>query len=767
MKITLRLIISLIIVAASVAALFSFLQARAEKKRLVDELERKNIVLSESLKESVLLILKSNNPSKLTKLVDRFGNRERLLGVIIYNADSQILSQTSGLPESFKQLSSEIIQAIQEGQNKSFFKKIEQRHIYYHITPIVQDEDSSVSGALMLLHDSAYIDTRIKEIWGNNFIRLLILSFLIVITTLIVVRWSITGPIAQIADWIKELRLGENNQLTHLPRGDVLGPLASEVRQLAKSLTTARAAAEQEAWLRLSSESVWTPEKLKEHVRNKLGEKTLFLISNREPYMHVKQKRKVECIVPASGLVTALEPVMRACGGIWIAHGAGDSDREVCDSQDKLKVPPNEPAYTLKRIWLSKEEEDGHYYGFSNEGLWPLCHITHTRPTFRLEDWIQYQKVNQKFADTLLEEIKNEECPLILIQDYHFALLPLLIRKKRPDVHIAVFWHIPWPNPESFSICPWKQEILLGMLGADILGFHIQFHCNNFLDTVDNVLESKVNWENFSVQRLGHTTSVKPFPISVSSPMETSFTQGEVSPETNKARILESLSKDYGIHTETIGVGVDRLDYTKGIVERFKAVERFFAKYQQYIGKFTFIELGAPSRTHIQKYHDFIAEVEKTVDEINWKLQTKEWKPILFLKAHHSHEEILPFYKAADLCLVTSLHDGMNLVAKEFIATRGDEDGVLILSQFTGASRELKEALIVNPYDIEEVAESIRLALMMDSVERSRRMKQMRAIVQDRNIYRWAANIITAISQIESVPKESIPSEEIAHEPMA
>ena len=334
MKITLRLIISLIIVAASVAALFSFLQARAEKKRLVDELERKNIVLSESLKESVLLILKSNNPSKLTKLVDRFGNRERLLGVIIYNADSQILSQTSGLPESFKQLSSEIIQAIQEGQNKSFFKKIEQRHIYYHITPIVQDEDSSVSGALMLLHDSAYIDTRIKEIWGNNFIRLLILSFLIVITTLIVVRWSITGPIAQIADWIKELRLGENNQLTHLPRGDVLGPLASEVRQLAKSLTTARAAAEQEARLRLSSESVWTPEKLKEHVRNKLGEKTLFLISNREPYMHVKQKRKVECIVPASGLVTALEPVMRACGGIWIAHGAGDSDREVCDSQD-------------------------------------------------------------------------------------------------------------------------------------------------------------------------------------------------------------------------------------------------------------------------------------------------------------------------------------------------------------------------------------------------------------------------------------------------
>lgn len=759
MKITLRLIISLIIVAASVAALFSFLQARAEKQRLLDELERKTTVLSESLRESVQLILKNGERSKLNKLVERFGNRERLLGVIIYNFDGQILSQTPGLSENIKHPNLEIIQSVQEGQSATFFKKVNGRRIHFYGTPLVQDEDSRVVGALMLLHDSTYIDARIKDIWGNNFIRLLILTILIVITTLIVVRWSITGPIAQIADWIKQLRLGENNQLPYLPRGDVLGPLASEVKQLAKSLTAARAAAEQEARLRLSSESVWTPEKLKEHARNKLGDGTLYLISNREPYMHVKKKREVECIVPASGLVTALEPVMRACGGVWIAHGAGDADREVCDIFDKVKVPPNEPVYTLKRVWLSKEEENGHYYGFSNEGLWPLCHITHTRPTFRLEDWVQYQKVNQKFADTILKEIENEESPLILIQDYHFALLPLLLRQKRADARIALFWHIPWPNPESFSICPWKQEILLGMLGADILGFHIQFHCNNFLDTVDNVLESKVNWENFSAQRSGHTTYVKPFPISVSFPQGASFSQrGDLDLKTNRMNIMESIAKDYGIHTKFLGVGVDRLDYTKGIVERFRAVERFFAKYPHYIGRFTFIELGAPSRTHIQKYHDFISEVDKVVDEINWKLQTKEWKPILFLKAHHSHKEIFPYYMAADLCLVTSLHDGMNLVAKEFIAARSDEEGVLVLSQFTGASRELKDALIVNPYDIEEVAEAVHLALEMDPLEQSKRMKQMRAIVQDRNVYRWAANIITAISQIEAAPKETVSS---------
>jgi len=370
---------------------------------------------------------------------------------------------------------------------------------------------------------------------------------------------------------------------------------------------------------------------------------------------------------------------------MWIAHGSGEADREVVDADDKLRVPPNESSYTLKRIWLTKEEEDGYYYGFSNEGLWPLCHITHTRPTFRLEDRIYYQKVNEKFAEALIKEIEDEESPLILIQDYHLALLPLLVKEKRPDARIAIFWHIPWPNPEAYGICPWHREILMGMLGADLIGFHIQFHCNNFLDTVDRFLESKIDWAQFSVERGGSVTLVKPFPISVSFD---NFPDKSAA-ISERELLKENILKEIGMQVKYLGVGVDRIDYTKGIPERFRAIERFFEKHPEFIEEFTFIELGAPSRTHIKRYRDLMSEVEEMAEKINWRFKAKGWMPIVFLKAHHTHEEINRFYKASDICMVTSLHDGMNLVAKEFIASRSDEDGVLILSQFTGAAREL------------------------------------------------------------------------------
>jgi trehalose 6-phosphate synthase len=525
-----------------------------------------------------------------------------------------------------------------------------------------------------------------------------------------------------------------------------LEPLATEVSLLAKSLAQARASAQEEARLRTEAESLWTSERLKEHVKIELNGKNFFVVSNREPYMHINNGSVIECIVPAGGLVTALDPILRACGGIWLAHGSGSADRETVDIENHISVPPEEPAYTLRRIFLSKEEEEGYYYGFSNEGIWPLCHITHTRPVFGLQDWIQYQKVNQKFADTLLEEINKEENPLILIQDYHFALLPLLIKSKRPDARVAIFWHIPWPNPEVFGICPWKQELLFGLLGADLIGFHIQFHCNNFLETVDRFLESKINWDQFSVERHGQTTSVRPFPISVAYPYETEHSE-KLSPI---AQNKETIFNKAGISARYLAVGVDRIDYTKGIIEKFKAVSRFLEKYPEYVGQFTFFELGAPSRTHIKRYHDLLAELDETVDQINWSFQAKNWKPIVFLKAHHSHEIIREYYHAADLCMVTSLHDGMNLVSKEFIAARSDGDGVLILSQFTGASRELTDALIINPYDIEETAEAIHRALTMSKQERCTRMQELRTTVKERNVYRWAANIITALSHMRT-----------------
>ncbi|MBI4249511.1 MAG: trehalose-6-phosphate synthase, partial [Elusimicrobia bacterium] len=382
----------------------------------------------------------------------------------------------------------------------------------------------------------------------------------------------------------------------------------------------------------------------------------------------------------------------------------------------------------------------GYYYGFSNEGLWPLCHIAHTRPIFREEDWRHYQAANRKFADSLLEELADAREPCVLVQDYHVALLPKMIKDRRPDARVAIFWHIPWPNPEAFGICPWQRDLLEGMLGADLIGFHIQFHCNNFMETVDSTLESRTDWERFAVQRAGRSTLVKPFPISIPFPESA---RAAADPPGK-----EALLKELGVKAEFMGVGVDRIDYTKGISERFRGIEMFLEKYPRYQGRFTFVELGAPSRTHIKRYQDHMTEVIAEADRINWKFKSKDYKPIVFLGRHHSHAEIAPFYRAADLCMVTSLADGMNLVAKEFVAARDDARGVLILSRFTGAARELRDALIINPYDAGRTADAIRFALEMEPQEQARRMENMRRQIKEQNIYLWASRLIEALAAI-------------------
>ncbi len=435
--------------------------------------------------------------------------------------------------------------------------------------------------------------------------------------------------------------------------------------------------------------------------------------------------------------------MLRACDGTWVAHGSGDADLEMVDAHDRLLVPPDDPRYVLRRIWLTKEEEEGYYYGFANEGLWPLCHIAHTRPLFRASDWKHYQEVNRKFADALIEEMENIRRPVVLVQDYHFALLPRMIKQARPDARVAIFWHIPWPNPEAFGICPWQRELVDGLLGADLVGFHIQAHCTNFLQTVDRIVESRIDWEHFSVQRLDHHTTVRPFPISVE------FADVLANPSRESAyEERGTLLKALGVEAALMGVGVDRLDYTKGVLERFLAVEHFLEKYPRYQGVFTFVQIGAPTRTHIKRYHDLQAEVEAEADRINWRFQANQWKPIVLLNRQHSHQEIQPYYRAADLCLVTSLHDGMNLVAKEFVAARGDERGVLILSCFTGAARELRDALQINPYDIDQTAEAIRAALEMQPEEKQMRMQRMRKMVREHNVYRWAGSLIGELCEV-------------------
>jgi len=442
--------------------------------------------------------------------------------------------------------------------------------------------------------------------------------------------------------------------------------------------------------------------------------------------------------------------VLVACDGTWIAHGAGSADTQTVDEHDRLRVPPERPQYTLRRVWLSQEEEDGYYYGFSNEGLWPLCHIAHTRPIFRASDWESYQSVNRKFARAALAEMEGIEEPFLLVQDYHFAMLPRLVKEERPDARIGIFWHIPWPNPQAFGICPWQRELLDGLLGADLIGFHTQSHCNYFLETVDSCMESRIDREHFAVNRAGHRTLVKPFPISVA------FSDGSETHDRPPLPDRVTLFRQLGVEAAFLGVGVDRVEYTKGILERLRGLERFFEKNPGYREKFTLVQIGAPSRTRIKSYSDLMAEVEWEAERINERFRAGNWRPIVFLKRHHSHREIEAYYRAAHVCLVTALHDGMNLVAKEFVASRDDEQGVLILSGFTGASRELRDAIIVNPYDTEVLADAIRAALDMDPAERSARMQRMRRVVREHNIYRWAASLIAELSEIRIEKPEKV-----------
>jgi len=490
---------------------------------------------------------------------------------------------------------------------------------------------------------------------------------------------------------------------------------------------------------------MWTKESLYELVHSKLRDYLFIVVSNREPYVHTYSGGKIVTVIPASGLTTALSPVMQACGGIWVAHGSGDADREVVDPFNKVDVPPGKPSYTLKRVWLTREEEDGYYYGFANEALWPLCHIVYNRPVFRESDWNYYQKVNELFARNVLEEIKDRKA-FVFIQDYQLALVSDYIRqgKKNKNIITAQFWHIPWPNPEAFRICPWQNEILRGLLGNDLLGFHIRYHCNNFMDTVSRALEARVDYERYEISYGDHRTAVRPFPISVDFEDLSNFARSK-EVEEEMQRIKSSL----GLRDEFIGVGIERFDYTKGIPDRLRAIDRFLQQNPNYWRKVVFIQAGVSSRSHIDAYKNLNREVDNLVEQINWKYMLGWWKPIILLRDNLPQKTLMALRRMAHFFIVSPLHDGMNLVAKEFVASRFDEDGVLILSPFAGSSRELTDAILVNPYATDHFAEAIKQAIEMPEAERKKRMRKMREIVQENNIYKWAGDIITELLKFE------------------
>jgi len=480
----------------------------------------------------------------------------------------------------------------------------------------------------------------------------------------------------------------------------------------------------------------WTRERLETVARERFGGARLIVVANREPYIHTFDGEALRCTTPASGLTTALDPVMQACGGTWVAHGSGDGDRAASDNFGRVAVPPHDPSYTLRRVWLTKEEEQGYYYGFSNEAFWPLCHIAYARPRFDSKDWEQYVEVNRKFSEAVLEEAGSGPA-VVFIQDYHFALLPRLLRTARPDLVIVQFWHIPWPNREAFRVCPWHDEVLDGLLGNDLLSFHVQDHCNNFLETVDRGVESRVDLEQFSITRNGKTTLVQPHPISI----DPDFVAASL--PVDLAGAERRLRNRLHLHNEQLLVGVDRVDYTKGIPERFRAVGRLLELHPELAGTFTFVQVGAPSRVHIPAYRRLNEELSELADDINWRHGSDEWRPIVFLNEHYGPEQVYLLDRIAAGCVVSSLHDGMNLVAKEFVASRTDGRGVLVLSRFAGAARELGDAVLINPYAIDEFAEALRLALTMPVEEQERRMARMRQEIADNNVYRWAGMLLS------------------------
>jgi trehalose 6-phosphate synthase len=672
------------------------------------------------------------DPANLQKQLAALARDERVIGAAACDPGFGTRSVTPGFPVEFNCLAvgprvraTEVVpgSANQEFHEWSTVATLPTGRVQVTAMPILSQGQEM--GFAILVHDLSYIERR--EAAAQTFL-------ILVFSILAIMAFGIPLLAARRAraDWSQELRGLLRGKGKHSWE---FQPILSDMREI-----VGRMANEKE-----DAPGLWTAARLKQTLNRHLHGEKVVILANREPYVHQHTADGgIEVLHPASGLVTALEPIMRACSGVWVAHGSGNADRETVDRNDHVRVPPEEESYHIRRVWLSDEEQQGYYYGFSNEGLWPLCHIAHARPVFRAEDWRQYRIVNQKFADAVCSEVDSKD-PIILVQDYHFALAPAMIRKRLPAATVIVFWHIPWPNAERMGICPWRNEILEGLLGSSILGFHTQLNCNNFLDSVDRYLETRRDQEQNAVVMRGHRTLVRPYPISIEWPVRWVESSGSV--EECRAQVW----KDFGLKPNAmLGVGVDRLDYTKGVEERLLAVELLLERHPEFRGCFSFAQLAAPSRTKIERYSELNETVERLAERINQRFGTKEYKPIILLRSHHEPPEVFRFYRAADLCYVSSLHDGMNLVAKEFVAARSDLKGVLVLSEFTGAARELTEALIVNPYDLEASSEAMAAALTMPEDEQRDRMRSMRSILVQFNVYRWAGKMLVDAARLRN-----------------
>lgn len=720
MRLSLRFVAPLLLVLASFAYGLIPLVDKLTLRWSMRDLDMRSSLIANTIQEPTQEWLGKNSPKKLLAYLTRITEDERLFALGYCASPAAALLATRGMPGNIR--CADLAGYHDEGKNILTGGKGA-----LHVAVKALPTDASPSGQLILVHDLSFVERRSEETRHYLFYFFAGLAFTVSLLTVIIAQLSWRG-------WVQGIRaLMRGEGLVRQPGPAIqvpeLDPIARDFQRLIREL-------ESEQRTRDEAQITWTPDALRAILHGELRGDDVIVVSNREPYIHALKDGEVEVQRPASGLVTALEPIMRACSGVWIAHGSGSADRATVDRQDHVAVPPEKPAYQIRRIWLSDEEEAGYYYGFANEGLWPLCHIAHVRPTFRSGDWTQYVAVNRKFARAVVQESRSGD-PIVLVQDYHLALVPRMIREELPEATVITFWHIPWPNPESFAICPWRAEVVAGLLGSSILGFHTQFHCNNFVDTVDRFLEATVDRESFTVTHGAKQTAVRRYPISIDWPPSDELMAKSAEDCRTEIRRRNNLPPG-----QLLGIGVDRLDYTKGIVERFRAVERLLELRPEWQGRFTFVQIAAPTRSSIDEYQAHEELVRATAERINVRFGRPGVPAILLKVEHHGPQAVFEYYRACELCFVSSLHDGMNLVAKEFVAARNDGQGVLILSQFTGAARELPEALIVNPYDTDQCAAALHLALTMPAQAQRDRMRLMRALVSEFNVYRWAGRML-------------------------
>lgn len=722
LRFILPLVMALALLAYAVVPLFDDLTLRWFAR----DLNMRSRLISSTLQEPLAELMPRGEKSRINALLLRATQDERLLAVGLCTSERTLLYRTPAFPAAISCTSYEPDQ-----QEQLHLINLPQGPVHVFNAPLEQDGNSI--GTLVLVHDMSYVERRSADTRKYLLLLFVVLGVVISLITVLVAHLSWRGWL----EGVRAMMRGEGIvRPFSQPAGAELQPLVGEMRSLLRNLEAERRHAD-------DMTVTWNPAALRSLLTRQLTGDQVLVVSNREPYIHVKSAQGIVVHRPASGLVTAVEPVMRACSGTWIAHGSGSADRETVDRDDRVGVPPKKPEYNLRRIWLTDEEEQGYYYGFANEGLWPLCHNAHVRPIFRSNDWEWYKIINQRFADAVVQEARSDD-PVVLVQDYHFALLPALIRQRLPKATIITFWHIPWPNPESFGICPWREELLKGMLGSTILGFHTPFHCKNFLETVDRYLETRIEHESSTIFHRGQLTMVEDYPISIQWPPDWQGTLPPVSQ--TRSEILAELGLPEG---HLLGIGVDRMDYTKGILERLSAVERMLEQHPELVGRFSFVQIAAPSRSALEEYHAFEQRVHALTERIN-----QRFPQAVILKAeHHEPEQITRYYRASNVCMVTSLHDGMNLVAKEYVAARDDEQGALVLSQFTGAANELHEALIVNPYHVEQTAEALYQGLTMPEYEQRERMRSMRALVQDFNVYRWAGRMLLDAARVRQREK--------------